>query len=304
MAKVKLEESRNLSMVSEHASNPPQTKFKIAKLPPFDDSKDSVDAYLIRFEKYHEAMKTDKGDWAIYLSALLKGKALEVYSRLSSFEASNYEILKLALLRRYQLTEEGLKRKFYSSSPEVGETCSQYMARLHSQLDKWLIATKVPKTYKDLTNLLVREQFLSSCDTSVAAHLREKQVDSNSELASLAERYLDAHGLTSLKSQKVQYHSNKFDRLEKVKDRKEPKFNKTNQETGGSKHEKNVKNCFLYGKSGDFAKDCFVKKKILAALIPDSGSDSDGSDSQSGDKSGSCNSQHDQSFGEKSTSLC
>ena len=101
MAKVKLEESRNLSMVSENSSNPPQTKFKIAKLPPFDDSKDSVDAYLIRFEKYHEAMKTDKGDWAIYLSALLKGKALEVYSRLSSFEASNYEVLKSALLRRY-----------------------------------------------------------------------------------------------------------------------------------------------------------------------------------------------------------
>ena len=89
-----------------------------------------------------------------------------------------------------------------------------------------------------------------------------------------------------------------------MKDRKEPKFNKIKQETGGSKHEKNVKNCFLCGKSGHFAKDCFVKKKILAALIPDSGSDSDGSDSQSGDKSGSCNSQHDQSFGEKSTSLC
>ena len=58
MAKVKLEESRNLSMVSEHSSNPQQTKFKIAKLSPFDDSKDSVDAYFIGFEKHHEAMKT------------------------------------------------------------------------------------------------------------------------------------------------------------------------------------------------------------------------------------------------------
>ena len=66
-----------------------------------------------------------------------------------------------------------------------------------------------------------------------------------------------------------------------------------------------MKNCFLCGKSGRFAKECFVKKKILAATIPDSGSDSySGSDSQSDDKSGSCNSQHDQSFGERSTSLC
>ena len=77
------------------------------------------------------------------------------------------------------------------------------MVRLESHLEKWLVATKIPQTYKDLTNLLVREQFLSSCDVSISAHLREKHVDSNSELAKLAERYMDAHGLMSLKTAKV-----------------------------------------------------------------------------------------------------
>ena len=38
-------------------------------------------------------------------------KALEAYSHLTSFEASNYEVLKSALPCGYQLTEEGLKEK-------------------------------------------------------------------------------------------------------------------------------------------------------------------------------------------------
>ena len=51
-----------------------------------------------------------KGQWALYLSALLKGKALEVYSRLPVKDAHDYEILKDALLKRFNLTEEGLSR--------------------------------------------------------------------------------------------------------------------------------------------------------------------------------------------------
>ena len=40
----------------------------------------------------------------------------------------------MALLRRYQLTEEGLKKKFYASCPEVGESCTQFMVRLSGEL--------------------------------------------------------------------------------------------------------------------------------------------------------------------------
>ena len=49
------------------------------KLPYFGDSKDKMDSYLSRFEKYATANKWDKNVWAAYLSALLKGRALDVY---------------------------------------------------------------------------------------------------------------------------------------------------------------------------------------------------------------------------------
>jgi len=55
------------------------------------------------------------------LSALLKGKALEVYSRLPVEEAHDYDKLKLALLKRFQLTEERFKKRFRIAKAERGK---------------------------------------------------------------------------------------------------------------------------------------------------------------------------------------
>ena len=64
------------------------------KLPYFDDSKDINDSYLSGFEI--TANKWDPSLWAAYLSALLKGRALDVYDRLSDEDAASYDKLKEA----------------------------------------------------------------------------------------------------------------------------------------------------------------------------------------------------------------
>ena len=76
-----------------HARNP--------KLPYFEETKDKMDSYLSRFEKYAIANKWDRSILAAYLSALLKGRALEVYDRLSVADANDYEKLKDALLKNF-----------------------------------------------------------------------------------------------------------------------------------------------------------------------------------------------------------
>ena len=82
------------------------------KLPFFDDAKDDIDSYLRRFERYSEMQGWPKTDWALYLSALLKGKSLECYSCLAEAEARDYNKLKSALLRRFDLTAEGFRESF------------------------------------------------------------------------------------------------------------------------------------------------------------------------------------------------
>ena len=70
------------------------------KLPYFEESKDKMDSYLSRFEKYATANQWDKSVGAAYLSALLKGRALDVYDRLSTEDAADYDKLKDALLKK------------------------------------------------------------------------------------------------------------------------------------------------------------------------------------------------------------
>ena len=130
-------------------------------MPPFDDAKDDVDAHLQRFERYALSQDWPQSDWAINLSALLKGKALDVYSRLGSEEANNFQVLKTVLLKRHWLTEDGFRLKFRSARPEPGETPSQFTVRLSNLLTRWIDLSTIEKSYEGLIDLLLREQYIN-----------------------------------------------------------------------------------------------------------------------------------------------
>ena len=95
-ASFKTELEKQKSEKLAHARDP--------KLPYFEESKDKMDSYLSRSEKYATANKWDKKVWAAYLSVLLKGRALDVY-RLSTEDAEDYDKLKDALLKNFDMTE-------------------------------------------------------------------------------------------------------------------------------------------------------------------------------------------------------
>ena len=75
------------------------------KLPYFDEHRDKTDSYLTRFESYASSNKWDPSMWASYLSALLKGRALEVFARLSKDDQFDYNQSKEALLTNFDLRE-------------------------------------------------------------------------------------------------------------------------------------------------------------------------------------------------------
>jgi len=115
IAEKKLERHESESEASSdgeasHASSTKQKGKSGPKLPHFDENRDNIDSYLRRFERYAALQNWAQSEWAIYLSALLKGKALEVYSWMPEAESCSYDKLKAALLRKYQLTVEGFRK--------------------------------------------------------------------------------------------------------------------------------------------------------------------------------------------------
>ena len=74
-----------------------------------------------------------------------------------SDEALQYNMLKKALLKRYEMTEEGFRKKFRHTKPEQGETAHQFVARLQKYFNRWVDISGCVKEYKDLVDLLIRE---------------------------------------------------------------------------------------------------------------------------------------------------
>ena len=163
------------------------------KLPAFNENTDKMDAYLKRFERFAKNKKWQEDVWATRLSALLTGKSLEFYSRLSREEADDYRMLKLALLRHYGYTEECYRRKFRGCKPEEGETPALFIKRIKSYLEKWIETAGFKKEYEALRDLFIKEQTLNACPRELAAHLREQKDQSLQALADAAKRYLKAH---------------------------------------------------------------------------------------------------------------
>ena len=161
------------------------------KLPYFEESKDKMDSYLSRFEKYATANKWDKNVWAAYLSALLKGRALDVYDRLSTEDAAE---LKDALLKNFDMTERGFRKKFRYSRPERSETFIQFSSRLCSYLNKWLTMAKVEKSFEAVCDFMARDQFLEACCRELFVHLKPKAFENLDAMAKEADLFAEARG--------------------------------------------------------------------------------------------------------------
>ena len=171
-------------------------KAKAPKIPAFNEGKDEMDSYLLRFERYATAQKWEPDTWATGLSALLQGKALDVYALMPKEDALNYDKLKVALSKRYELTEEGFKRKYKKCRPENGETFQQFTTRMKSYFTRWIDMASIEKSYEGLQDLILREQLTFICNGDLGLFLREREPKSLEQASKLADQYKEAQKLT------------------------------------------------------------------------------------------------------------
>ena len=167
---------------------------KSPKLPQFVDGTDSIDSYLERFERHARANAWPDSRWATCLSALLTGRALDVYSRLPEDECANYESLKTALLHRYNLNEEGYRKKFREGKPEEDENAEEFIYRLKRYFEKWVNLSDAERSYEGLRDLIIKEQVINTLPRELGIYIQERTPKDLKELAQIVEKYLKAHG--------------------------------------------------------------------------------------------------------------
>ena len=224
------------------------------KLPKFEEERDNMDTYLQRFEKFAKTQKWDHAEWTTYLCALLTGKALEVYTSMPRTDVDDYNELKNALLKRYQLTEEGFRRKFREEKPDQGETVYQFIARIRRYLERWVDLAGIDKTYESVMDLLVREQYISTCSEEMAIFLKERIPKNVKEMTIFAERYVEAH--------ERKYKSDDTDGQKSTTKAASAKQMETKSDNSAiERTQYRTRQCFICGRHNHIARDCFYRER-------------------------------------------
>ena len=153
-------------------------------VPEFDEKK--VTEWFRRFEKKAMEFEWPANRWVGLVVSALKGKALEVYDRMSVEDLASYEEFKADILRAYELRPEAYRLQFRESRKKQGDSyleCARYM---EETFDKWM-ASERADTYQRVRELLVLEQFVNGAERDIATRLKEKRFTSLKEAATWAD---------------------------------------------------------------------------------------------------------------------
>ena len=138
------ERSQRATLESSHVV---ETRFPVKgpKLPAFDEAKDNIDECIQRFERYATAQQWNTRNWGSHLNALLTGKALDVFARLQPTSALDFDELKEALYKRFEMTEDSFRKKFRTFKPDGSETFVQFSIRINNCIYLWIELSKTEK---------------------------------------------------------------------------------------------------------------------------------------------------------------
>ena len=125
------DETRTASHTGSRTSH--EGEVKLVKL----SNQDDIKAYLTTFERVMRAYEVKEERWAVKLAPQLTGKAQQAYAAMSTEHAGDYEALKDAILRRYDISEETYRQRFKAATKKEDEVVSELAVWLNDLLQKW-----------------------------------------------------------------------------------------------------------------------------------------------------------------------
>lgn len=161
-------------------------------LPEYDESKEDIEAYLTKFERFAEDLKWDKATWARRVSTKLNVKATTLIGDMSKEDARDYQLVKKELLRGFQCTAESYREKFRAAKRKNEETFSTFVSRITRYLYSWMDLAGKKKQYDDLFDLVLLEQLLTGIPQSVVTFIRQSKATTVAESVEHAQCFVDA----------------------------------------------------------------------------------------------------------------
>ncbi len=122
----------------------------------------------------------------------LIGKAQEVCAALPIEASLDYDTVKAAVLRAYELVPEAYRQKFRACSKQAKQTYVEFAREKKTLFERWCLASKIT-TFEELQELVLLEDFKTCVPESVVVHLNEQKVTKLSDAGVLADEFTLTH---------------------------------------------------------------------------------------------------------------
>lgn len=162
----------------------------VTLVPPFRETE--VDSYFVAFERIAATLRWPNELWSLLLQCKLVGKAQEVCTALPIEQSLNYDTVKAAVLRAYELVPEAYRQKFRNHQKITSQTFGEFAREKTVLFDKWCAASRVT-TFEQLRELLLLEDFKSCVSENIVVYLNEQKVLSLTDAAVLADEFVLTH---------------------------------------------------------------------------------------------------------------
>ena len=178
----------------------------IRLVPPFQEKE--VDKYFAHFEKVADSLNWPKEIWVLLLQSVLVGKAQEIYGSLSVEQSSNYEHVKEAILKAYELVPEAYRQKFRNYLKYDSKTHVEFAREKENLFNRWCHSKEIGQDFKKLKQMVLLEEFKDKVRPDIRSHLDEQKVEELEKAAIMADDYALTHKMSSKSGnpQQKRYH--------------------------------------------------------------------------------------------------
>ena len=245
------------------------TKFDLGKnvrlVPPFNESE--VDKYFQHFERVAQNLKWAIDQWPLLLQSVLRGKAQEAYTALPISECVDYNSVKNAILKAYELVPEAYRQKFRNYRKQESQTHVEFAHEKEVYFDRWCNSREVGTDFEKLRQVILIEEFKRCVRDDIKTYLDEQKVENLAKAAAYADDYALTHKSTFNKNKSFGPAKKSYPEIGKKSENVAPEKSSDKGQTSNQIMSKDRKPrsfapvCHYCKKPGHVMSDCWLLKK-------------------------------------------
>ena len=190
----KLEHAKAMAERSNNASNSGTGEMNLSQnvklLPKFNER--DPDIFFSLFENVAVECGWTDSERTLLLQSIFTGKAQEAFIALSETDRKKYTKVKEAVLRAFEWVPEAYRSRFRNWRKGEQQTHTELVRELSSFFNRWLAAENI-KTFEQLSELMVLEQFKNIVPERVATYISEQKPKTAAGAATLADEFALIH---------------------------------------------------------------------------------------------------------------